>query len=348
MTGPPERLALLHRVVAKQWSPDDPELQEVLDDAKAIEKLSEEQPYLTPEIMSEYVIARDPFPKRKESLRLLGGLVTRAFPGEYRTRTWGFAIIRTAYDKGASTGEWDAKFQTALSVIRRAVPSPLRTRTRPEYPTKPDRRAEDELAKRFVNDVLEDREVLADATVGEVSEHFRRWASARWKPMPMPPNFFSAYKSRRLKSCILLDAETIEQLQEATTLMNDSTVLELYPRLKQFWVKAVEAEPQRRNEDDDGNGGSLWCDCYRVRIHELAQFWWDGAYVALAGQRTREPDPLDDSIRYYIHDYWEPPNARVTPDASVRISWPAIGEPLPEVKAEVPRDKRMAISSLLV
>ncbi|KAK8091859.1 hypothetical protein PG997_002220 [Apiospora hydei] len=202
MSGPPETLTLTNWATVKQWNPDDPELQEVLDDAKAIEKLSEGQPYLTTEIMTAYVIARDPFPKKKSSYVGSGAWLP------------GLSRASTAAGPGASPSSAPPPYDHDLALIKLEIWLKNENRRWPaKSTTKPDRRAEDELAKRFINDVLEDREALADDTVGQVSAYFGRWASARWKPKPMPPNIpVIVYHSRRLQSCILLDAETIEHL----------------------------------------------------------------------------------------------------------------------------------------
>lgn len=59
---------------------------------------------------------------------------------------------------------------------------------------------------------------------------------------------------RRLRSCVLLDAETIEQLQGAGGAVG-AAAAELYPRLKEFWFKMLEAEPQLRMDLSDVREG---------------------------------------------------------------------------------------------
>ncbi|KAK8109002.1 hypothetical protein PG984_014803 [Apiospora sp. TS-2023a] len=314
----------------------------MLDDFQLFEKLCKGQPYLAPKILYSYRIVQNPFRKRDtNAVLLLSNLVKNARKGDYRARTWGYTVIRTAYDD-------DAKFQIALTAIRRAVQAPyereiarIEEELRPYIEnnlwsayqlTKADRRAEDEVDRRFVNDVLEDRAVLADVTVGQVSDYFRLWALARWK-------------TRRLKSCILLDAVTIEQLQAAGGAVGTASA-ELYPRLQEFWVTMVEAEPQLRMDPTDvgDDGGARWCDCYRLRLSDIQDFWFEtGAGDEDVAQKTREPDPEDNSIRYFNRDYEE--TLRLAEGAS--FDWMRLeSEPLPQ-KIPMPRDKRMAIPRLL-
>ncbi|KAK7909257.1 hypothetical protein PG985_015135 [Apiospora marii] len=369
MSNHPHRLPLL--VSANKWSAGDPEGQEELDDFRLIERVCEGQPYLTPEIMQEYRIAMDPFRKHNTNAVItLWNLATHAHPGDYRARTWGYTIVRTAYDddRGANgAGSWDAKFQNALTAIRRAVQAPYEqelaridedirpfienphNRWPADHPTKADRRAEDEVDRRFVNDVLEDPAVLADATVGQVSHHFRRWALARWRPKGPDgrPTLYQplAFAKRRLKTCILLDAKTIEQLQGAGGAVGPAAA-DLYPRLGEFWVKMVEAEPQLRlDRSDVRGGGPPLCDCYRVRLTDLEHFWFaTGTGDEDVAQKTREEDPGDNGIHYFNRDYEE---TLALADKST-FDWMRIeSEPLPETRTVVLRDKRMAISSLL-
>ncbi|KAK8085561.1 hypothetical protein PG997_006832 [Apiospora hydei] len=246
--------------------------------------------------------------------------------GLYRSRTWGYTIIRTVYGDG-----WDAKVQTALSAIRRTVQAmgehDIARRNGeidlfvelggwPEDMAKmADRRIEDEFERRFVNEVFEDRDLFANATVDQVRAYFLRWAQERFdmfhppatERSQRPANFRFRHLepcSSRLFACILLDAETVEQLQGVP-----ASPAELYPRLRDFWVKMVEAQPVPRQGPYYPDDGSM-CDLYRVRLADLVDFWFDSS-ERNPEKSTEESDPQDKSIRYYNPHGWAPPEFKM-------------------------------------
>ncbi len=76
--------------------------------------------------------------------------------------------------------------------------------------TAADPRPSDEFyVRRFVNDVVEDREALQDATPAYTSAFFRRWALERWDGDEW--RFLAA--GPRLETAILFDEETVAHLQ---------------------------------------------------------------------------------------------------------------------------------------
>ncbi|KAK8073457.1 hypothetical protein PG994_004356 [Apiospora phragmitis] len=283
-----------------------------------IEQALENQPKLTQEIKEKYWINNDPLPRRGYCATYLSDFTRGYRQGYYRSRTWGYTIIRTVYGD-----EWDAKFQDALATLRRTVEAiyedDIARRTAgiqqyvewgrwPEdFAQTADRRIEDEFYKRFVNEVLEDRDVLSDASVDQIRAYFLPWAQERFAIFhPRAAARGGRFRdcdpgSPRLFACMLLDAETVEQLQGAP-----ESPAELYPRLRDFWVKMVEAQPQPRVDFGDAS----MVDWYRVRLADLVTFWWDCS--ELNPQRTTdEPDPQDVSIRYYNAGGWTPPEFRL-------------------------------------
>lgn len=295
--------------------------EEVLRDVKIIQQAFENQPELTQEIKDKYWINNDPLPRHSQFASYLGTLAWEYRQGIYRARTWGYTIIRTVYGDGDGD-EWDTKFQNALSAIRRSVQAQNEYeinritagiqqyvewgRWPKDYVTMADRRIETEFEKRFINEVLQDRELFANASVDQVRAYFLRWAQehfARFHPLAAARGVLFRNcepGSPRLFACIILDAETVEQLQGVP-----ESPAELYPRLREFWVKMVEAQPLPR----DGWLDSSMCDCYRVRLGELADFWFDRADQN-PFRKTDEPDPQDASIRYYNYGSWTPPELR--------------------------------------
>ncbi|KAK7960632.1 hypothetical protein PG988_011846 [Apiospora saccharicola] len=84
----------------------------MLNDFQLFEKLCEGQPYLSPEVLYSYRIVQNPSRKRDtNAVLLISNLVRNARKGDYRARTWGYTVVRTAYDN-------DAKFRNALTPIR--------------------------------------------------------------------------------------------------------------------------------------------------------------------------------------------------------------------------------------
>lgn len=173
-----------------------------------------------------------------------------------------------------------------------------------------DRQIEDEFERRFVNEVFEDRDRFADATADQVRACFLRWAQERFDMFHPPPAYSRIQRpanfrfrhhepcSARLFACILLDAETVEQLQGVP-----ASPAELYPRLRDFWVKMVEAQPVPREEPYYPDGSV--CDLYRVRLADLVEFYFDDSEWG-PERSTEEPDPQDKSIRYYNPHGWVP------------------------------------------
>ncbi|KAK8059135.1 hypothetical protein PG996_009065 [Apiospora saccharicola] len=133
--------------------------------------------------------------------------------------------------------------------------------------------------------------------------------------------------SARLSACILLDAETVEQLQGVP-----ASPAELYPRLRDFWVKMVEAQPVPRQGPYYYDDGSV-CDVYRVRLAHLVDFWFDSS-DGNPEKTTEEPDPQDKSIRYYHPSGWVPAEftmeCRLGARAQNEAEWEWVPDPAPD------------------
>jgi hypothetical protein len=198
-------------------------------------------------------------------------------PSDHLPRTWGYAILRTTYDDN------DAAVDAAVDGLTRFMRATARrecnyvterlhriqrnhSRGLPAgVPDTGDARPSDEFyIKGFVNEVVQDRAELEHAAVAQACAYFRRWSLARFK---QEERYFSA-ASRRLKSAILFDAETVEHLQglAARELAEDHDV---WVAGREFWVKMVEAEPEERHMRPG------LTDCFRVEVGLLEDYWFE-------------------------------------------------------------------------
>ncbi|KAM0426266.1 hypothetical protein ACHAPT_008306 [Fusarium lateritium] len=230
---------------------------------------------------------RPRFPGDPEPNREILEQLQRVFGLEYdhRPQTWGFVIVRTAYGEGS-----DDMFQHALGLINRVakvyIDSDIknvqgaldRAKTLhpfevPDILPEVDTRPNEELLRRFENDVLEDP-ALEGASRAAVRNYFAEWMLARsgWRQGNI-----------RFTACILLDAETLAQLAEVPIDVQNV-------RNTSYWVKMVEATPPPEEP-------------FRVRLFGpfgLAQYWFDRNHH----QRTADwflcdPHPQDRRILYY-------------------------------------------------
>ncbi|KAL2065073.1 hypothetical protein VTL71DRAFT_4213 [Oculimacula yallundae] len=222
-------------------------------------------------------------PDRHEIHEYLLDLTKNFWYDEHRARTWGYTIIRTAYRAGD-----DEKFKIGIDTIHRFLrlwsDVELQSATReifgppgglrgnyefkfywPEgMPETADSTPNEVLLGRFINDIVEDKESLNEATVPQVSEYFKHWAYSHWNGVPA---HISA-GSPRLKSCILLDAETLDHLQIAhEAILNSPSTARGFNLGGEFWVKIVDSFPQPRYP-------SGLADCYRLRLGDLVDFWF--------------------------------------------------------------------------
>lgn len=207
----------------------------------------------------------------------------------HRQKRWGFAIVRTAYGPGS-----DEQMQYALALIRRtaqvftdteaiSMKDKLEWKKRTnsvelaDIPIEFDTRPNQEMLRRFENDVLEDA-VLEGASVATVREYFANWIATKDGP--------SDTGDIRFISCIMLDAETLAQL---------ATVPDNFPgtgtgHRSPYWVKVVEVEPQPE-------------EAFRVCLFGkfgLAKYWFnrnDSRRSAM--ELTHNKDPENPGIRYF-------------------------------------------------
>ncbi|KAG8355246.1 hypothetical protein FVEN_g6869 [Fusarium venenatum] len=121
-------------------------------------------------------------------------------------------------------------------------------------PVEVDMRPNEEFLRRFENDILEDKEALDNASLATVCAYFKKWISSK--------NGTALIGDMRFAACIMLDADTLDQLAAAP---------EGFPRDTQegyrssYWLKLVEAEP---NPDE----------AVRVRVYghdDLMKYWFD-------------------------------------------------------------------------
>ena len=195
----------------------------------------------------------------------------------YRARTWGYTILRTTYAD-------DAAFDAAVSTLDRymramadrecwRVTNDLETlrnqgRLPMGAPTTADPRPSDELyVRRFVNDVVQDRAALGEATPTQACAFFRRWALERWHGEEWR---FSA-AGPRLKTAILFDEETVAQLQGLVAHdfgAGEDPGGEARRVARENWVKMVESEPKQR---DLSQGLLEW---FRIGFGDIHDFWF--------------------------------------------------------------------------
>jgi hypothetical protein len=131
-----------------------------------------------------------------------------------------------------------------------------------------DPRPGDELYERFVADVVEDREGLEGATGRDgLRTYFKRWALERWDS---DEALFSA-ASPRLKTAVVLDEETVAQLQGLKEALENEGEMAWYEVGKRFWVKMVEAVPEERA----GPGMNMGVvDVYCMQLGGIIEFYW--------------------------------------------------------------------------
>ncbi|KAK3896444.1 hypothetical protein C8A05DRAFT_40024, partial [Staphylotrichum tortipilum] len=219
----------------------------------------------------------NPEPCRNSRRLLIWLSQNYADASHYRARTWGYTILRTTYGN-------DAAFDAAVGTLARYMRAKgdqvcwwtaenlgsfdIRS-SLPEGATlTPDPRPSDKLyVHRFVNEAVQDREALENATPTQACTFFRRWALERWDG---EEKYFSA-AGPRLKTVILFDDETVVQLQSlaAHEFAGENPGKEASDAGAGFWVKMVEAEPKQR----DLNQGLL--EWFRVGFWDLANFWFD-------------------------------------------------------------------------
>lgn len=109
----------------------------------------------------------------------------------------------------------------------------------------------------------------------------------------MEPYLISA-ASPRLKSCIVLDAETIEQLKGIPDGLLDLSDREIRPIGAKFWVKMAEAEPKSRSHTPRAE----LVEIYRVRLVDLEQFWFMRD-IREPANLTYKTDPQDPNVHYW-------------------------------------------------
>jgi hypothetical protein len=164
--------------------------------------------------------------------------------GGHRPFRWGFDIARTAYGPGT-----DEQFQHALAIINRLAQiwvddEAASVKKRILYykqndlqlehiPVEVDMRPNEELVRRYENPIIQDKGALDNASLATVREYFNKWIASK-------NVITSSAGDVRFATCIMLDAETLDQLAIAPGGFprNDQERFR-----SEYWVKMVEAEP---------------------------------------------------------------------------------------------------------
>ncbi|KAI8724290.1 hypothetical protein NCS52_00286800 [Fusarium sp. LHS14.1] len=208
----------------------------------------------------------------------------------HRHRRWGFAIVRTAYGPGS-----DEQFRHALALIGRivqveadseaaGVKEDIAWKKKNSFqldhiPVEVDTRPNDEIVRRYENDVLEDDKKLEGASVATVRKYFNRWI--------MDKEGTSISGDMRYAACIMLDAETLAQLATAPRDFPPEGSIGLG---SPYWVKMVEAKPKPE-------------DTFLVHVfgeYGLVQYWFDRNYRRRSAiEMTHTEDPENPGIRCF-------------------------------------------------
>lgn len=174
-----------------------------------------------------------------------------------RPFTWGFTIFRTVY-----TPESDETFPRAVEELnqlaRQYVFDDLRSRREPgQEPFDP--RPNEELARRFYCDIIQDAASLDGASPDEVGRRFDAWVAEHHLQPPQP-----VIKMGRFCVCIMLDQQGIDHFLQVNRAKRsfDRAQYDLY-------VKVVTEFSHENEEGED----RLWM---RVGIRgQLWSFAWD-------------------------------------------------------------------------
>ncbi|EPE31215.1 hypothetical protein GLAREA_04182 [Glarea lozoyensis ATCC 20868] len=168
--------------------------------------------------------------------------------------TWGFTIFRTVY-----TPESDAQFPLFLAKLRTYVDNAIDWDLRPTpytaLSTEPpfDHGPNEEMKRRFVNDVVEDRD-LDGANTDAVRDAFTKWLKGEGVDLDM----HQLYARHRV--CIMVDESVMNSVTAAPEDPNEDYELD------SVWVKVVEYLAP---------GECEWQAWLKVGLNAIENFWFN-------------------------------------------------------------------------
>ncbi|KAL3421766.1 hypothetical protein PVAG01_05922 [Phlyctema vagabunda] len=168
--------------------------------------------------------------------------------------TWGFVIFRTVY-----TPESDTRFPVFLerlgAYVKESIDAELRPTPYMAPSTQPalDSAPNEEMKRRFVNEVVQDR-ALDGAGTDEVRAAFTRWLEGRGVHVAVD----QLYAQHRV--CIMVDDEVLTSVAAAPEDPSQDYDLEA------VWVKVVEYLAPEESE---------WPGWLKVALSALNYFWFN-------------------------------------------------------------------------
>ncbi|CAM1508156.1 Fc.00g050040.m01.CDS01 [Cosmosporella sp. VM-42] len=197
--------------------------------------------------------------------------------GHRRPYTWGFTIYRTVY-----TPESDVAFPKVLGRLReyieRIVYADIKM-WRKKHPCEDplDPIPNDELMKRYQNDIIEDPATLDGASIEEIGERFDKWVAEHKDPGRR------GQCNTRFQACLVIDQEV---LQDISRIPEDPFN---YEKTKWYRCVKVVSSIQRPPE----KGGRYW---FRVAVPKLINFWFMATDIPI--DEFGEPDPRDGVVSW--------------------------------------------------
>lgn len=196
--------------------------------------------------------------------------------GHRRPYTWGFTIYRTVY-----TPESDAMFPKVLDRIReyveRIVYADIKM-WRKKHPCEDplDPTPNDELMKRYQNDVIEDP-ALDGADMDLIGSQFDKWVTDHMDTERR------GQCNTRFQACLVIDEQVLEDISR---IPDDPFNYE-----KTKWYRCVKVVSTRDRPTEVG--GRYW---FRVAVPKLLNFWFMATDIPI--DEIGEPDPKDGIVSW--------------------------------------------------
>ena len=200
------------------------------------------------------------FPRDQEPRRLSRHALRNLADNEHSHNypyCWGFTIFRTIY-----TLDSDETVATAVDRLSRYAKHFTDNESMPPRIDDPyDPLPNQDLWSRYYNEVIENKEILSNASVEEVGHIFDEWIRANRTPVDYGNQRFS-WLNGRFRFCLMLDQESIDNIPAMPD--DPRTPLKLGRQKLLHWVKVITNETMR--------GGRRWW--LRVGIAEYLWPLW--------------------------------------------------------------------------
>ncbi|KAK4157598.1 hypothetical protein C8A00DRAFT_29442 [Chaetomidium leptoderma] len=173
---------------------------------------------------------------------------------------WGYTIFRTVYTPGSD--EAFARAIERLGIYAKAYVNDDIASKRPPNKEPRDPRPNQDLCSRYYNEVVEDGETLANASLEEVGRRFDAWINEHLTPDALQRG--SGTSNARFRFCLMLDQESVDNILASPE--EPYLSLRTDRQRQDGWVKVV-------TDEQRPEGGRLW---FRVGIrHFLWSLWFD-------------------------------------------------------------------------